>query len=467
MYTKGGRRWSRGLMRSGARFCDTRQVNILQPQTGRAFGGRGGRVGAWFRSLHTAGAPRSPLSKWAWIADVLLAIVLAAATLEAMRHHGGPGTVIKPFTRVPAPPGPPFPLPQGRDAAYYDRFQFAVAALMVIPLALRRRYPVSAMWSVVIAAVILHARVPSDDASVTTFIACVLVAYSAVMYSPYQTLAITSILGAAAVLGAFHDWLVPNISAGFVPVIMLLVVGLAANAVSGWKQRIRTLEAEQAAATKSAVELERARIARELHDVLTHNVSVMLVQAGAARKVMNTAPELAHEALLAVEAGGRAAMTELRQVMGLLTMNPDNPDDAADLTPQPGLAQLDELVAHVRDAGVNVSVTTSGSPMTLSPGADLAAYRVVQEALTNAVKHAAGSSISVSIGYSSNTVTVDVTDTGGVSTASAESGNGRGLRGLRDRLALYDGTLNAGRRPTGGYRVTAQIPVAQLPAAQS
>jgi len=134
---------------------------------------------------------------------------------------------------------------------------------------------------------------------------------------------------------------------------------------------------------------------------------------------------------------------------------------AAALTPQPGLGDLNALVDRLREAGVKVSVRVSGSPVALSAGADLAAYRVVQEALTNAVKHASGSSIVVSIDYTENAVKVDIADTGGTSSPSANLGNGRGLSGLRDRLALYGGTLSAGRRPTGGYRVTAEIPVAQ------
>ncbi|MGH8891425.1 MAG: sensor histidine kinase [Acidothermaceae bacterium] len=425
-----------------------------------------GRVAAWFGSLRTATAPQPQLSRWAWIADVLLAIVLAAGTFEGMRRQGGTGGIIKGLVNVPLGPAPPVPpgplLDFGRAPAFAD-WPCVVAALMTLPLALRRRYPVAALWGVAIASIVLHTGARSDDASVFTFIACVLVAYGAVMYSPYRTLALTSAVAVALLLGTFHDSAVPDITPGFVPFILLLVIGLAANAVNGWKQRLQALEAEQAAATQSAVEFERARIARELHDVLTHNVSVMVVQAGAARKVMDAAPDQAREALLAVEAGGRAAMTELRHVMGLLTMSPDAPDDAAvtDLTPQPGLGQLDELVARVHEAGVEVSVSITGRPIALSAGADLAAYRVVQEALTNAVKHAVGSSIAISIDYVENAVQVDVTDTGGTSSSSANSGNGRGLNGLRDRLALYGGTLYAGRRPTGGYRVTAEIPVTQ------
>ncbi|MGW9118589.1 sensor histidine kinase, partial [Streptomyces sp. NPDC055663] len=213
-----------------------------------------------------------------------------------------------------------------------------------------------------------------------------------------------------------------------------------------------------------------ARIARELHDVVTHNVSVMVIQAGAARTVMKTSPGQAAEALLAVEAGGRAAMTELRHVMGLLTMADEDGDEepdagadlagtAAELTPQPGLDQLEMLVGRVRDTGLAVDLTVTGSPRPLPPGLELAAYRVVQEALTNTVKHASGATAAVTVEYGLQQLRVEVTDAGGHPGEGANAGSGRGLIGLRERLAVYDGTLNTGRRLTGGYRVEALIPL--------
>jgi signal transduction histidine kinase len=241
----------------------------------------------------------------------------------------------------------------------------------------------------------------------------------------------------------------------------MILVGFA---VFTWKQRVRALEAEQETATRLAVDQERSRIARELHDVVTHNVSVMVVQAGAARKVMAGAPEKAHEALLAVEAGGRTAMTELRHVMGLLTMNGDAPDQATseDLAPPPSLGQVAALAARIRDTGVPVELTVTGPAMPLSAGVDLAAYRVIQEALTNTVKHAVGARVMIAIDYSPRALRVEVADTGGTSAPSARSGHGRGLIGLRQRLALYGGTLEAGKLPAGGYRVRAVIPTEEL-----
>jgi signal transduction histidine kinase len=247
--------------------------------------------------------------------------------------------------------------------------------------------------------------------------------------------------------------------------LVLVPLGLLANTMHTWKQRARAAEEEQQAATRLAVEHERARIARELHDVVTHNVSVMVVQAGAARKVMDAAPEQAREALLAVEAGGRAAMAELRHVMGLLTMNGDGSEPSAiDLAPQPGLDQLPMLAERVRATGVPVEVFVTGTPTPLPPGVDLVAYRVVQEALTNTVKHADGASVRISVAYSADELRIEVVDTGGTTAASAISGlgEGRGLIGMRERLAVYGGTLIAGKRPTGGYRISAVIPLNPL-----
>jgi signal transduction histidine kinase len=224
------------------------------------------------------------------------------------------------------------------------------------------------------------------------------------------------------------------------------------------------MERESVEAVRRAAEEERARIARELHDVVTHNVSVMVIQAGAARKVLTASPEQAREALLSVEASGRAAMTELRHVMGLLTMDGGSPD----LAPQPGMAELESLVGRVRDAGLPVELMVTGRPITgLPDGVDLAGYRVVQEALTNAVKHAAGASAVVRVDFRADRLSIEVTDTGGRRPPSTDAGSGRGLIGLRERLALYGGTLHAGPRIRGGYRVEAVIPLETADAADT
>lgn len=246
----------------------------------------------------------------------------------------------------------------------------------------------------------------------------------------------------------------------FVTFYLMLALAWGAGA---WLRSTRAAETARrehvAAETRTA---ERIRIARELHDVVTHNVSMMTIQAGAARKILDTAPDRAREAMAAVESGGRAAMTELRHVMGLLTMDSDTGDDpaaSADLSPQPGLGRLDALVDGVRRSGLPVELTVRGERRAVPPGVELAAYRVVQEALTNTVKHAGGADAEVTVDYAPDGLRVEVTDTGGRPTGAAATGNGRGLLGLRERLAVYGGTLHTGPRPRGGYRVTASIPL--------
>jgi signal transduction histidine kinase len=323
---------------------------------------------------------------------------------------------------------------------------------------MRRRFPLATFWVVLLATLLLHAQVRDPDTALLTFASCLIAAYSAAVYSPYRAGAIASLVVGAGLLGVLHDANVPEITAGYVPFLVVLGLGLAANTIHTWKERVAQLQAEQDTATRQAVQRERSRIARELHDVVTHNVAVMVVQAGAARTVLDAAPEQARDALLAVESGGRAALAELRHVMGLLTG--DGPE-TAELAPQPGLDQLAALAGRVRDTGVPVEVAVTGTPRPLTAGVDHTAYRVVPEALTNTLKHAAGSSVRISVDYGADSLRVEVADTGGVSTTADGSSNGRGLVGRRDRLAVYGGTLQAGVLPTGGFRVRAVIPIEQ------
>ncbi|MEV0172717.1 sensor histidine kinase [Streptomyces sp. NPDC050803] len=398
-------------------------------------------------------------SWWMWTADVLLALVLAASTADGatVQDKAAPNVIQPddPFAPpLPVPPLPP-PGPMSPDAG-----TLLLAVLTALPLALRRRYPLAVFWSVLTLTLLFNQRSEAAEPTVYTFLTCVVAAYSAAIHSPHRLHTLACLVVGAVVMAVFHEEYFPYFTPGFVPVVVLLGVGLGANAIHTWQQRVRDLQEQQQAATRLAVELERARIARELHDVVTHNVSVMVIQAGAARKVMDAAPERAREALLAVEAGGRTAMAELRHVMGLLTMDDEgrDPDVDPDLAPQPGLGRLTALTDRVRATGVPVDLTVTGTPAPLAPGVDLAAYRVVQEALTNVVRHAAGARVRVAVEHTPDAVHVEVSDTGGTSAAPAGPGSGRGLLGLRERLALYGGTLEAGTRPTGGFRVRAVIP---------
>ncbi|MFC6020483.1 sensor histidine kinase [Plantactinospora solaniradicis] len=248
-------------------------------------------------------------------------------------------------------------------------------------------------------------------------------------------------------------------------------------------ERSWLFERERESAARVAVEAERARIARELHDIVSHNVSLMVVQAGAAREVLATLPDEAAAALSAVEGAGRDAMTELRHLLGLLAPSQDGEEggDGTGLAPQPGLGQLSPLVDRIAFAGLPVEVRISGEPYPLPAGIDLTAYRIVQEALTNALRYGDGAKAEVTIRYANRYLRVEVLNTGpsvlsGARSGSAASvagtrrgvvgdppddgtGAGRGLLGLRQRVAVYGGDLDARRRLGGGYRVRARIPL--------
>jgi signal transduction histidine kinase len=409
----------------------------------------------------------APLSRRAVIADAVFAVVLTALALFAAARLNSGAQIIHMDTRAPNLPRPPEPpVPPGfavpslnshpDPAAQYTAWP--VTVLTTLPLAARRRYPLLTFVVVVCAAQFVR-----ENATWITLLAYVLAAYSAIAYSRYRAQAMAGLVLASVLAGvAFRhaDSALPGWSG---PFFVLLVAGVLASFVRFWQRRLKAsqrrfteLQQAQEEATRRAVEEERARIAAELHDVVTHNVSVMVIQTGAARKVMDAEPELSKQAMLEVEASGRAAMSELRHVMGLLSASDDERPDG--LEPQPGLEQLDALVERVRAAGMTVSVAVSPPPGPLPPGVELTAYRVVQEGLTNTIKHASGAAASVTIGHDGDRLEIEVTDTGGEPGAGTRTGDGRGLIGLRERLAVYGGTLEAGPRIGGGYRIRARVP---------
>ncbi|WP_246267231.1 sensor histidine kinase [Nonomuraea typhae] len=400
------------------------------------------------------GERRPRPSRRALVADLLVALVLAALAVTATvsTENSGPHPVplrLQPVTAAPAgdaPQGPP-PL---------------LVIATALPLAARRTFPLTAFWTVLLAALATH-----DDATWITVLSCAVAAYSAMAYGRHQALATAGLAVASVLAGvAFHDT-VGSLPGWLGPFTVLLSAGVVAGSVRLWRRRAEEARrAQQDArrtqqeATRRAVEQERARIARELHDVVTHNVNVMIIQAGAARKVMDAAPERSKQAMLAVEAGGRAAMAELRHVMGLLAGPGDEqaavPADG--LAPQPGLDQLDSLIERVRAAGLPVHADVAQPPGPLPPGVELAAYRVVQEALTNTMKHANGAAASVAIRYRGEWMEIEIGDTGGARAARAGDGQGRGLAGLRERLTIYGGTLRTGPSGGDGYTVLARLP---------
>lgn len=413
--------------------------------------------------LRRATSPPPRLSRWSWVSDVALALVLTVCTVDsALNRIDGAESLTSPtLPTTPAglPSAPAAPI--GTVLHHYGAvhpWQIALAVLAALPLMARRKYPLAVFWTVLAAGALFHLS-PGFDA-LFTFVASVIAAYSAAIYSPYRALALGGTLAGTALLAVTHTSSVPALSPGTATFLFLIPVGLVANASHTWSQRVRLLEQEKEAAGQRAAEQERARIARELHDVITHHVSVMVVQAGAARKIMKMDRAEAEIALMAVETSGRTAMTELRHAMDLLTMGADenHSDRDGDLRPAPGLRQLPALADRLRAAGVAVELGVVGEAVQLPPGMDLAAYRVVQEAVTNAVKHAQGAKVRIAVDHGSEALILEVTDTGGIPATTAHTGGGRGLFGLRERLGVYGGSLTAERIPTGGFQVRAVIP---------
>jgi signal transduction histidine kinase len=213
------------------------------------------------------------------------------------------------------------------------------------------------------------------------------------------------------------------------------------------------LEADREVLAREAVAEKRARIAREMHDSVAHSVSVMVLQAGAAEQVLAVSPDRARESLQTIQDIGREAIVELRRMLGLLR----DPVEDASLAPQPSVGRLDTLFGQVRAAGLPVELTIEGQPRRLPPGVDRSAYRIVQEGLTNALKHAGPAHASVTLRYGDRALELEVLDDGRGATDA--NGGGFGLIGMRERAALYGGTLDAGPTSDGGFRVVAVLPV--------
>jgi signal transduction histidine kinase len=208
---------------------------------------------------------------------------------------------------------------------------------------------------------------------------------------------------------------------------------------------------------RAAAAEERRHVARELHDVIAHAVSVMVIQAGAARQVLRSSPEEAEASLLSVESTGRAAMTELRRFLGAL----HDDGEAAGLAPQPGIGELTTLLDRVREAGLPASLEVDGAPRSIPPSLDVTAYRIVQEALTNALRYARRAATLVRLSWEPDQLRLEILDDGPVT--SAVEGSGRGLVGMRERAALVGGRLEAGPRVGGGYAVRAWLPLDPRP----
>ncbi len=221
------------------------------------------------------------------------------------------------------------------------------------------------------------------------------------------------------------------------------------------RERAEQLDAEREQHATTAVYDERIRIARELHDVIAHSISVMVIQAGGARTVMESSPERAEAALDFVQGAGREALAEMRRLLGIL----DAGSDPRALAPQPGLADLGDLIARTRKAGLAADLTIEGADEPISPALDLCAYRIVQEALTNAIKHAGPAHAGVHLRWAPEALDLEVVDDGRGPTGANGSGGGHGIAGMRERAGLHGGTIETGACGDGGFAVRAHLPL--------
>jgi signal transduction histidine kinase len=241
-------------------------------------------------------------------------------------------------------------------------------------------------------------------------------------------------------------------------VMPAVVTGLAGCLVRQSREYAQRMSAQ---AADQAVTAERLRLARELHDMVAHSVGIIALQAGAAARVADTQPARAREAMLAVEATGRETLAGLRRMLGVLrAAGPGQEDGAAPLHPAPGLADVERLAAETTAAGVRVDVRWQGQRRPLPLDIDLSAYRIIQESVTNVVRHAGTRSCQVSVDYRDEEIAIEVADSG--QGGKITPGTGYGLAGMRERVALLHGHFTAGPQPGGGFRVSARLPVPEM-----
>ena len=348
---------------------------------------------------------------------------------------------------------------------------------LTVPIVFRRKHPVGAYYTAVAAGglqVALGVRPAATDAAILILL------YTLAAYTPRRTsgcgLAVCLAGSAAGILRwvslvnhSLLEWLTVGAMLFAGPALLAWVLGDSMRYrrahYASLEDRAARLERERDAQAQIAAAAERARIARELHDVVAHNVSVMVVQADGASYALGTDPDRAREALAAISATGRQALAEMRRLLGVLRREEEG--GSSGRAPQPGIGELGELLDQARSAGLPVSFTVAGEPRPVPSGAALAAYRIVQESLTNTRKHAGQvSSASVVLGYSPDSLVLTISDDGrGDLGGSAMPGApGHGLTGMRERVAVYGGSVTASPRPEGGFEVVATLPLTPVQA---
>jgi signal transduction histidine kinase len=327
---------------------------------------------------------------------------------------------------------------------------------IALPLARRR---VSPMWVLVVvmaaSAVVGLATADSDETAQqmqTPFIAELLAIYSVAVYSERRIAFIGLLLSWAALIAAEPDDFVVMGPVWAATWMAGRVVRSREQDARRLRQLAEALERERVEEARLAVAEERTRIARELHDVVAHAMSTIVLEAGAERVNLQQAQKSTHDTLRSIERTGRQALAEMRRLVGVLRTD----GDEAELLPQPSLSHLDLLIEQVSRAGLPVELRLVGRPVELAPGLDISAYRIVQEALTNVLKHAGTACAEVIVTYGDRMLEIEVADDG---CGGAPNGSGHGLAGLRERVALFDGELHSGGRPGGGFVVRARLPL--------
>ena len=349
-----------------------------------------------------------------------------------------------------------------------------LALLLAVPVVFRRSHPAGAFAAAIVIGAL---QVLLDVRPNATDLAIVILLYTLAAYTPRRIsitgLAICLIGSATAVARWMPDQLsvLDAIAVGSImfagPSLIAWVFGDSMRYRRAYytslEDRAARLEAERDAQAQIAAAAERARIARELHDVVAHNVSVMVVQADGASYALGSDPDRARQALAAISATGRQALTEMRRMLGVLRRDEDGTEP--ERAPLPGIGQLGELLEQARATGLAVCFTIDGVPQPLPDGAALAAYRIVQESLTNTRKHGGPrATAQVMLRYLEDAVLLRITDDG-QGAAAASDGAGHGVTGMRERVAIYGGWVQAGPRPAGGYQVTARLPLTPAPPA--
>ena len=332
----------------------------------------------------------------------------------------------------------------------------------VLPVLAVRRQPIGALAVSFCATCLNVAFTAPAEGAFQTFVADIVLAFGvgAFVAGIRSRAALAVLLCATAAFGLLVRLEQDYPSGEFLPILVWFAAAWAVGRmVLSWRLRAvelerlsRQLAAERDARAREAVTVERARIARELHDVIAHNVSVMSVQATAAGRVLDGDQPIVRDALRTIQGTARATVDEMRRMLGILRAA----DDDSELAPQPRLDDLEALVEQARVAGVAVDLRVEGTLPALPAGLELSAYRIVQEALTNTIKHAGQARAAVTVRYASHAVEIEVLDDGPGDGQGA--GTGHGIVGLRERVALFGGELETGRREGGGWMLRARLP---------